>query len=48
MEITFVDKNAELIDKLNREKQYNGKYFQQAKPTKIIDRYRAYHVDDEK
>lgn len=46
--ITFVDKNAELIDKLNREKQYNVKYFQQAKPTKIIDRYKAYHVDDEK
>lgn len=45
-EIVFVDKNKELVDKLNNEKSFTVSFFGNSRDSVKIDNYKAYTWDD--
>ena len=46
--LTFVDKDAELIEKMNQEKQYVINYFGETNKRRIIKNFDAFQINDEK
>ena len=45
--LTFVDKDAELIEKMNQEKQYVINYFGETNKRRIIKNFDAFQINDE-
>lgn len=45
-ELYFVDKNASLIDELNKEKKYEVSYFGEKHSVEVVSNYKAIHITD--